>query len=181
MCTCVHIHTNVHTPHQTRHVQRVHLGAAIPFLWLTFYSAFPCSQRPASDPWPHIRESICIFNKWPWVFQVALVVKNQPDNAAGCKRRVRSLGGEDPLEEGTETHSSILAWRIPRTEEPGGLQPTGSHRAGHDWTNLAGMRWSISLAQAPSQVWRTWKGTRQTRSSAFTELTGDFAVGDDEG
>ena len=36
--------------------------------------------------------------------------------------QVRSLGGEDPLEEGTATHSSILAWRIPWTEEPGGLQ-----------------------------------------------------------
>ena len=38
---------------------------------------------------------------------------------------VRSLGGEDPLEEGMATHSSILAWRIPWTEEPGGLQSTG--------------------------------------------------------
>ena len=40
--------------------------------------------------------------------------------------RVRSLGREDPLEEGMATHSSILAWRIPGTEEPGGLQFTGS-------------------------------------------------------
>ena len=40
--------------------------------------------------------------------------------------RVRSLGLEDPLEKGTATHSSILAWRIPWTEDPGGLQPTGS-------------------------------------------------------
>ena len=39
---------------------------------------------------------------------------------------VLSLGQEDPLEEGTETHSSILAWRIPWTEEPGGQQSTGS-------------------------------------------------------
>ena len=38
---------------------------------------------------------------------------------------VRSLGWEDPLEEGTATHSSILAWRIPWTEEPGGLKPMG--------------------------------------------------------
>ena len=42
-------------------------------------------------------------------------------------------GWEDPLEEGMETHSSIPAWRIPRTEEPGGLQSMGSHRVGHDW------------------------------------------------
>ena len=47
------------------------------------------------------------------------------------------MGREDPLEEGMATHSSILAWRIPRTEEPGGLQSTGSQRAGHDWSNLA--------------------------------------------
>ena len=42
--------------------------------------------------------------------------------------RVPSLGQEDPLEEGMATCSSILAWEIPWTEEPGGLQPTGSHR-----------------------------------------------------
>ena len=39
-----------------------------------------------------------------------------------------SLGGEDPLEEGVATHSTILAWRIPRTEEPGGQQSMGSQR-----------------------------------------------------
>ena len=45
---------------------------------------------------------------------------------------VRSLGWEDPLEEGMVTHSSILVWEIPRTEEPGGLQSTGLQRFGHD-------------------------------------------------
>ena len=45
---------------------------------------------------------------------------------------VRSLGWEDPLEKETATHSSILAWRISWTEEPGGLQSTGSQRVGHD-------------------------------------------------
>ena len=45
---------------------------------------------------------------------------------------VRSLGLEDPLEKGMATHSSILAWRIPRIEEPGGLQPMGLQRVGHD-------------------------------------------------
>ena len=43
-----------------------------------------------------------------------------------------SLGWEDPLEEGTAIHSSILAWRIPGTEEPGGLQSIGSQRVRHD-------------------------------------------------
>ena len=45
--------------------------------------------------------------------------------------RVRSLGQEDPLEEGMATHCSILAWRMPWTEEPDGLQSMGSHRVGH--------------------------------------------------
>ena len=45
---------------------------------------------------------------------------------------VRSLGWEDPLEKGMDTHSSILACRIPWTEEPGGLQVMGSQRVGHD-------------------------------------------------
>ena len=46
--------------------------------------------------------------------------------------QVQSRGGEDPLEQGVATHSSILAWRIPWTEEPGGLQSMGLHRVRHD-------------------------------------------------
>ena len=46
--------------------------------------------------------------------------------------QVQSLGQEDPLEKGMATHSSILAWRIPWTEESGGLQLMGSQRVGHD-------------------------------------------------
>ena len=45
---------------------------------------------------------------------------------------VQSLSGEDPLEKGMTTHSSIPAWRIPWTEEPGGLQSMGSQSVGHD-------------------------------------------------
>ena len=58
-------------------------------------------------------------------FQAALVVKNTPANAGDSGL---ILGLEDPLEEDTATPSSILAWRIPCTEEPGGLQSKGSHR-----------------------------------------------------
>ena len=61
---------------------------------------------------------------------VAQMVKNMP---AMQETQVQSLGGEDPLEKGMATHSSILAWRIPRTEEPGGLQSIGSQRVRHDW------------------------------------------------
>ena len=46
--------------------------------------------------------------------------------------RVRALGWEDPLEKGMAIHSSILAWKIPWTEEPGRLQPMGSQRVGRD-------------------------------------------------
>ena len=46
--------------------------------------------------------------------------------------QVQSLSQEDPLEKGMATHSSILAWRIPCREEPGGLQSKGSQRVGHD-------------------------------------------------
>ena len=57
------------------------------------------------------------------------MVKNLP---ALQKTQVRSLGWEDPLEKGTPTHSSILVWRILRTQEPGGLQSMGSKRVEHD-------------------------------------------------
>jgi len=64
---------------------------------------------------------------------VAQTVKTLP---VMQETRVRSLGWEDPLEKGMATHSSILAWRIPWTEEPGGLQFMGSQRAGHDWVTI---------------------------------------------
>ena len=57
------------------------------------------------------------------------MIKNLP---AMWQTQVRSLGWEDPLEKGMATHSSILAWRIPWTEGPGGLQSMGSQRVGHD-------------------------------------------------
>ena len=60
---------------------------------------------------------------------MAQTVKNLP---AMWETWVRSLGWEDPLEEGMATPSSILAWRIPRTEEPGGLQSMGLQRVEHD-------------------------------------------------
>ena len=60
---------------------------------------------------------------------MAQTVKNLP---AGQETQVQSLGWEDPLEEGMAIHSSFLAWRIPWTEEPGGLQSMGSQRVRHD-------------------------------------------------
>ena len=59
---------------------------------------------------------------------MAQTVKNPP---AMQETRVQSLGQEDPLEKGIATYSSILAWRIPWTEEPGGLQSMGLQRVRH--------------------------------------------------
>ena len=62
-----------------------------------------------------------------WGFLGGLVVKNLPANA---ETQVQALGGEDPLEKEMATHSSILTWKIPWTEEPGGLQSIGLQRVG---------------------------------------------------
>ena len=65
-----------------------------------------------------------------WAFLVAQIRKNLP---AMQETRVWSLAREDPLEKGMAIHSSILAWRIPWTEEPGGLQSMRTQRVGHNW------------------------------------------------
>ena len=64
-----------------------------------------------------------------WASLVTQTVKNLP---AKQEMWVRSLGQEDPLEKEMATHSSILAWEIPWTEEPGGLQSMGSQRVRQD-------------------------------------------------
>ena len=69
----------------------------------------------------------------------AQVVKAVP---AMQETEVQALDQDDLLKEGMVTHSSILAWRIPWTEEPGGLQSKGLQRAGHDWSDLAHMQFS---------------------------------------
>ena len=66
---------------------------------------------------------------YKWASQVAQMIKNLPEMQ---KTWVQFLGQEDPLEKGMATLSSILAWRIPWTEEPSGLQSTGLQRVGHD-------------------------------------------------
>ena len=65
----------------------------------------------------------------PKSFPGAQMVKNPP---AMQETQVRSQGRKDPPEKRIATHSSVLAWRIPWTEEPGRLQPMGSPRVGHD-------------------------------------------------
>ena len=60
------------------------------------------------------------------------MVKNSPANAGDLGEVVSILDREDPLKKGMETHSSMLAWRLPWTEEAGGLRSVGSQRVGHD-------------------------------------------------
>ena len=78
----------------------------------------------SSNIYPHIWEG--------WYSQVALVLKNLPVNAGHKRQGFDPWVGKDPLEEGMVTHSSILAWRIPRAEEPGGLQSIGPQSYGHN-------------------------------------------------
>ena len=73
--------------------------------------------------------ALLLFLLFSMTFLVAQMVKNLP---AMQETMVRPLGQEDPLEKELATHSSILAWRIPWTEEPGRLQTMGPQRAGHD-------------------------------------------------
>ena len=65
-----------------------------------------------------------------WASQVTLVAKKPP--AGGMRDTGRPLGQEGPREEGMATHSNVLAWRTPQTEELGGLLSTGSPRIGHN-------------------------------------------------
>ena len=69
---------------------------------------------------------------------MAQTVKNLP---AMQETQVQSLGREDPLEKEMAIHSSILAWEIPWTEEPDGLQSTGSQRVRHDGATTLSLSW----------------------------------------
>ena len=88
-------------------------------------------------PWDSLSKNTgvgCHFLLWEtwqclpftWASQVAVVVKNQPASSEGIRDQIRSLRQEDPLKEEMATHFNILAWRIPWTEEPSGLQSMGS-------------------------------------------------------
>ena len=72
---------------------------------------------------------------WTTISIVSLVAQRLKHLPTMREAWVRSLGREDPLEKEMATHSSILSWRIPWTEEPGGLQSTGLQRVGHDWAS----------------------------------------------
>ena len=74
----------------------------------------------------------CFSKRYTETSHVVLVVKNPPANAGDTYVGAQSLGQKDALKKGMATHSSILAWRIPWTEEPGRLQSMRSQRVRHD-------------------------------------------------
>ena len=86
-------------------------------MWL-----WTCAPHGITLIWIILEEGVC--------FPSGSVVKNPP---AMQEMRVQSLDWDDPLEEEMATHSSILAWEIPRTKEPAGLQSMGPQRVGRDW------------------------------------------------
>ena len=101
-----------------------------------------------------------------WASLVAQVVKNPP---AMQETQVRSLGQGELLEKGMATHFSILAWRIPWTEEPGGLQSIESQRVRHNWsesmhTCIVDLQCSVNFCYSP------WdhKESDTTETNSFT-------------
>ena len=79
---------------------------------------------------------------WHQASLVAQMVKNPP---AMQETQVRSLGREDPLEKGMATHSNILFWRIPWTEEPGGPESMGLQTVRYNWSDLARIHIKMSM------------------------------------
>ena len=100
--------------------------------WRAIWEILICSMGFKGTPGPCCPSWSLSFS-FMWVsdgFPSGSVVKNPPSMQ---EARVQSLGQEDPPEEGMAVHSSILAWRIPWTEGPQGLQSPGSQQVRHDW------------------------------------------------
>ena len=84
--------------------------------------------------WDVLPMTLYVTGQWIFFFFLPIFVAQTIKNVPAMQETwVWSLGREDPLEEGMATHSSILAWRIPWTEEPGRLQSMKLQRVGHDW------------------------------------------------
>ena len=107
-----------------------------------------------------------ILNRAPLVAQM---VKNL---SAMWEAWVWSLGGEEPPEEGTATHSSILTWRIPWTEEPGGLQPMGLQRVGHNWVGNSLLWYWITkhMQKRETYTWKSSSTSRRNHISPYPSL-----------
>ena len=136
------------------------------------------------------------------MYRAPLVAQRLKCLPAMWETLVRSLDREDPLEKEMATHSSILAWEIPWTEEPGGLQSTGSQRVGHDWATSLSLtmyhlstkpdhrnktetkKYFMSLQILPPNVIRSWLSVlfftfgkaRIVKCGFFQEWIGNFSV-----
>ena len=95
--------------------------------FLSILSNMKGGKKQGCDKW-----NILDINAALHLLGASLVAQRIKSLPAMQDTRVRSLGWEDPLEKEMATHSSILVWRIPWTEEPGGIQSTGLQRVGHD-------------------------------------------------
>ena len=128
----------------TAHLSFSILNTACKRLW------FGCAVLPVMRT--HLCSRACSTGGFPG----STVLKNLPAVQKTQETWVQSLGREDTLENEMAIHSRILAWKIPWTEEPGGLQSMGSQRVRHDWahTRLAGWAGSRrdSCRQSPSMV-----------------------------
>ena len=89
-------------------------------------------HNSAKKPPPPKYSQLCPVASWKYVFLASLVAQTVKNLPVLQETWFRSLDWEDPLEKGTATYSRILAWKIPRTGEPGGLQAMGLQRVGHD-------------------------------------------------
>ena len=129
-------HATMKTQHSKQKTTSSHSPAALPSLCTCCYRSVPTYLHG---------------------FPSDSVVKNLP---AMQERQVWFLGLQDPLEEEMTTHSSILAWEIPWTEEPDGLQSIGLRRVGYDWSDLASTQVSqdtfAHLTLKGRSCWSRW-------------------------
>ena len=115
---------------------------------------------------------MCFCEKGMFPLRIAgsSVVKNSPAIQELQETWVRPWGLEDPLEEGMATHSSILAWRILWTEEPGGLQSMRPHRVRHDWRDsMHACTNKTSIKDEDLPLMKQGKDVWQDRKSALKE------------
>ena len=101
---------------------------SIPKVFICFLFKWKCHTF-----WLCWKELRLLWPLWAWVLKGFSWCSDDKESAHKAKTWVQSLDREDTPEEKMETHSSILAWRIPWAEEPGGLQSMGPQRVRHDW------------------------------------------------
>ena len=103
-----------------------------------FTSMIHCPTEPEVKNTYSERKKFLLFLCFGWLVNLlstSLVAQTAKNLSAMQETQIQSLGQEDPLEMEMAIHFSILAWRIPWTEEPGRLQSMGLQRVGHDWVN----------------------------------------------